>query len=225
MDNKSRQRERRKKAKVQAQVDMLPIASTMSVRKKHKEETLPKSKIRQLFEFVVSKTKLLPSIVFGVLTLLGGYALIRPSISVEPGLLLNPGDPFSTQFEVKNDSSILDVTDIQPSCETIDVETSNNVGMVGLPGIPSPTIPVLEPGQKTTITCSSWVGGLGGGAGKVLTAYIEVDVSYKWWWFQKVQVFPLKGVITSQGEVHWTPITTPELVTILAKRKRNLPPF
>ncbi|MGB8495762.1 MAG: hypothetical protein WCE53_15285 [Candidatus Acidiferrum sp.] len=153
-----------------------------------------------------------------MLAFLGGYALFRPNVSVDPDLLLNPGDPFSTQFSVTNENVIFDVKDLQPFCRTIHVITSHNVGMFGLPGIPSQIIPVLSARQKTTINCREWIGGLGAGAGDVLAAYIEIDVSYRqnWWPREKTQRFPFKGVIDSQKGVHWTHITPMELQAALS---------
>ncbi|MGB2677052.1 MAG: hypothetical protein WAN12_08230 [Candidatus Acidiferrum sp.] len=166
----------------------------------------------------ISRLTKLVNFVVIILAFLGGYVLFRPNVSVDPDLLLNPGDPFSTQFSVTNENVIFDVKDLQPFCRTIHVMTSHNIGMFGLPGIPSQTIPVLSARQKTTITCREWIGGLGAGAGDVLAAYIEIDVSYRqnWWPREKTQRFPFKGVIDSQKAVHWTHITPMELQAALS---------
>lgn len=137
----------------------------------------------------------------------GSYlAVARPHVSVEPALLLNPGDPYSTQFSVTNENSLFAVRDLHPSCRTIDVVTSNNVGMFGMPPRLSPPIPRIEPRAASTIACPPWIGGLGAGAGNVIRAFIEIDVAYKqaWWPFEQTQRFPFKGVIDSQKGVHWT---------------------
>jgi hypothetical protein len=150
-------------------------------------------------------------------TLIGGYAIARPNVSVDPDLVLVPGDPYSTQFSVKNENAAFGVRDIQPSCQTIRVITSNNFGMLGLPSRPQPVVPKLDPGQKTTMECWPIIGGLGAGSGKVLTAYIEIHLSYRenWWPWSITQPFPLKGVVDSQGGVHWVHITEPELIAAL----------
>src|SRR5262249_6687284 len=102
----------------------------------------------------------------------------------------------------------------------IHVITSHNVGLTGLPPRPQPSIPRLKPQEKATITCPPWMGGFGAGAGNVLAAYIEIDVSYKqdWWPFDQRERFPLKGVIDSQNGIHWTAITPEQLQGDLSQR-------
>ena len=147
----------------------------------------------------------------GLLGALGVYAVWYPHVTIDPDRLLNPGDPFSTLFSVKNDNIIFSVRDFHPSCYTIYVVTDHNVGMMGLPPRPTTTIPVIEPQQKTTIDCPPWVGGLGAGTGNVVKAFIEIDASYKAGWFSRVDRFPFKGVINSAKSVYWTHITPAEV--------------
>src|SRR6266404_7227817 len=45
---------------------------------------------------IISSAKFLWTVALSVATLLGGYAVFRPNVSVDPDLLLTPGDPFST---------------------------------------------------------------------------------------------------------------------------------
>ena len=169
---------------------------------------------RRIFERPITKTI---AIVGFVASLLSLFAL-RPQLTLEPDLVLNPVDPFSTQFSVQNLNLILDAKDLNPTCRTIYVMTSHNVGLVGLPPRPSPAIPRLHPQRKTTIMCPPWLGNLGAGAGDVLVAYIEIDLSYR----QIMPVrerFPFKGAIDSQRGVHWTHITPEQLETELSTRK------
>jgi hypothetical protein len=175
---------------------------------------------RKYLTRAISRTKLLFGLVLSGLTLLGGLALFRPHVSVDPDLVLDPGDPFSTQFNITNQNLLFDVKNLRPSCRTIYVITSHNFGMSGLPPRPSPPITELEPQQKTTITCPPWVGGLGAGAGNVLVAYIEMDVLYRqdWWPVERQERFPLRGVRDSQNGVHWTHITLEQLQTDLSQR-------
>jgi hypothetical protein len=173
----------------------------------------PQSQIKRVFDRPLAKTIAIVSFIASVV----GLFVLRPHVSLEPDLLLNPGDPFSTQFSATNQNLVLDVTDVQPGCQTIYVVTSNHFGMAGLPSRPSPVIPRLRPQEKSTITCPPWVGGLGAGAGNVLVAYIEIDLSYK----QVIGVrerFPFKGAVDSQHGVHWTHITPEQLENELSKR-------
>jgi hypothetical protein len=152
--------------------------------------------------------------------LLAGFDSLRPGVSVKQGQQLDPKDPFSTQFTVTNENHWADVTDLHPSCRTIHVVTSHNVVLEALPPLQSLPIPVLKPLQPDTIACNRWIGGLGYGAGEVQAAYIEIAVTYEQdlWLTAQAQSFLLKGVMNSQHEVHWTPITQAEL-------ERDVPPF
>jgi hypothetical protein len=199
-----------------------PSRESLSPHTKRKESPSLRTRARQYFGKTISTTKVLASLLLTGLALIGYYARFRPNVSVDPERSLNPGDPFSTQFSVKNDSPVFSVKDFHPSCYTIRVITDHNFAMLGLPPLPTPSIHLLEPGQKTTITCQGWVGSLGSGAGNVVTALIEIDVSYKqdWWPFRSTQRFPLKGVIDSQKIVYWTHITPAELESSLSGQRR-----
>lgn len=187
----------------------------------HNESIPRRTSARAYLARLTSRTrKLLWALAGAALALVGAYPSIRPHISVEPNTVLNPGDPFSTQFSVTNENLIFDTKDLQPSCRTIDVVTSHNVGMFGLPPRPSPPIPRLGPREKTTVTCPPWIGGLGAGAGNVLVAYIEIDISYRQngWPLEEQERFPLRGVRDSQSGVHWTHITPEQLKADLSRQ-------
>jgi hypothetical protein len=220
MDRHERRRRRRLEEKLRKKLGKELLVKESSPPRTEHVESLPlQSRARQYFARAISRTKLLWGFVVSALTLLGGYALLFPHVSVEPGLLLNPGDPFSTQFNVTNDSLVFNVKELNPSCYTVFVETTNRVRLNGLPPRPSPSIPWLAAREKTTITCPPWIGGLGAGAGNVITAYIVITASYEqeWWPLQRFQTFPLKAVVDSQNGVHWTHITLPELSTALSR--------
>jgi hypothetical protein len=215
MDRRERRRRKRLEEKLRKKLGQQSPSLP-----KQAESPRKRSEARRFFLRTVSKTKLLKGFVLTGLSLLGSYALFRPHVSVEPDLLLNPGDPFSTQFSLTNQSRIFDTRDLQPACSTIHVITSHDVGLSGLPPRPSPLISRLGPQEKTTITCPPWLGGLGAGAGNVLVAYIEIDVSYKqdWWPLNQRERFPLKGVIDSRNGVHWTHITPEQLKADLSQQ-------
>lgn len=217
MDRRERRRRKRLEAKLKGKI----IAEESSPSSMARKESRPLSSgTGEYFRRTISSTKLLWGLIVSAMTLLSGFVLFLPNVSIDPELLLNPGDPFSTQFSVTNENLIFDVKDLQPSCRTIHVITSNNVGMFGLPPRPSPSVALLSAREKTTINCPPWIDGLGAGAGNVLVAYIEIDVSYKQagWPREKIQRFPFKGVTDSQHGVHWTHITLSELQTDLSRR-------
>src|SRR5579864_4042282 len=140
-----------------------------SIHTKAKESPPPRRTLLFL-KRAFSSTRFLSALGLAILGWIGGYADLYPHISIDPGLLLNPGDPFSTQFTVTNENPMFDIRDLQPSCRTIYVITTHNVGLFGLPPRPSPPIPTLGPKEKSTIDCLPILGGLGAGAGDVMTA-------------------------------------------------------
>jgi len=219
MDRRERRRKRRLEKKLRQELGQERVVNERLPLSTETKLPSPQSRARRNLWQTVSRTKLLGGLVLSALTLLGGFALLRPHISVEPDLLLNPGDPFSTQFSVTNQNLILDTTGLQSRCRTIRVLTSNDVALVGLPPRPSPLIPRLRPQEKATITCPPWLGGLGAGAGNVLTAYIEIDVSYKQL-FDNQERFPFKGVVDSQKGVHWTHITPEQMEAELSAQRQ-----
>jgi hypothetical protein len=153
------------------------------------------------------------AVILALLGTSGTYSQFHPHVTLDPALLLNPVDPFSTQFNVTNQSRNFAIRRLHTACPTMFVETSHQVRLMGLPPLPAPEIPILEAGATTTVNCRSWVAGLGAGMGDVTTAYIEIDVAYQqdWWPFATMQRFPFRGVIDSQKAVHWTHITPSEL--------------
>jgi hypothetical protein len=209
MDRKERRRRERERKKIEENL-------RKETSRPDDGNTKRPTRLRRLSQFfpkTISGTKLLWRLFAAGLTITAGYALFHPHISLEPGIVLNPGDQLTTQFDAVNDSPIFNINNLKPSCYTLLVETTNRVTQRGLPGLPSPTVPVLGPKDRTTIVCRPWVGGLGAGAGNVTTAYIVMAVSYEqdWWPFSINQRFPLKGVIDSQNHVFWTHITASEL--------------
>ncbi len=171
-------------------------------------------RVLQAFQKTVSGTKVLWSLVGAVLSVAAGYALFHPHVSVEPGLLLNPVDPFSTAFTIKNENNLFAVKGLNSICWTQSVTTSNNIRVWA----PAPfqkvqhTISVLEPLASSTIKCPPVMGGLGSYTGAVLEAHIEVHLSYKqaWWPWPKTERYPFRSVVDSRGGVHWIHITPAE---------------
>lgn len=211
-------RERRRRARERKKIEEKLHRETAQAHAQYKQSVPPLRRGLIFLRRTLLGTKVLWALVIGGLTLLGGYPLLHPNVSVEPGLLLNPGDPFSTEFTLKNDNPIFEVKDLRPVCRTIYVTTTHNFGMFGLPPRPSPLIPILGPEQETTTTCLPIVGGLGA-YNRVLSAYIEIDLGYRQdgWPFAKRERFPLRAVVDSQNSVHWTHITPEELQADLSK--------
>ena len=190
------------------------MKETLQPRPERKESPTRMRRVLQSFQKTVSGTKVLWSLVAAVLTVAASYALFHPHLSVEPGLLLNPVDPFSTAFTIKNESSIFAAHDIKSICWTQGINTSHNIRVWG----PGPfentqfTIPVLEPMASSTIGCPAVMGGLGSYTGAVLDAQIEVRISYRQtgWLYLQSERYPFRSIRDSQGGVHWIHITPSE---------------
>lgn len=154
------------------------------------------------------------ALVVAGLTLLGGYAIFRPHVSIEPQIALNPVDPYTTQFNIKNENLVFDIRDVNAVCWPRNMESGNGFSVVS----PVPLknvhheIPLLASGASSTVDCPPVIGGLGSYAGAVVKAELEIDVSYKqaWWPFSKEERYPFAARRDVQGAVHWVHITPHE---------------
>ena len=154
------------------------------------------------------------ALVVAALTLLGGYAIFRPHVSIEPQIALNPVDPYTTQFNIKNENAMFDINNVNAVCWPRSMQSGNNFSVVS----PVPLknihheIPLLEPGGNSTVECPPVIGGIGSYAGVVANAELEIDVSYQqsWWPFSKQERYPFAARRDVQGAVHWVHITPHE---------------
>ena len=210
MDRRKRRRRTRELRKIEEKLEKEALQPLTE----HKESPRRLNQVLQIFQKTLSGTRLLKGLVLLGLALASGYALFRPHVSVEPTLLLNPVNPFSTEFTVKNESKILAVHDLTSICWTKSVETSNNI-RIWAPGRferVQREIPILEPLASSTIDCPPVIGGLGTYTGAVLSAEIEIRISYKQSGWPSVQIedYPFTGVRDIHNSVHWMHITRPE---------------
>ena len=145
---------------------------------------------RKLF----SGTNVVVGAVITFLTLLGGWFLFHPYVSLHPDQRLNPSDPFSTEFTITNEGNF-NIRDLTSTCIFGNVETTHNVGMYGLARPSLKSIPRIEPKLSSTIECLSFIGGIGAGAGNVRTADIALRVEYRqnWWPVKMTEVYRFEG--------------------------------
>jgi hypothetical protein len=208
MDRRERRRRARERKKMEE-----------TLRKESRPRTEDKPATARLrwmrvFQKTVLGTKALWGIIIGLLTLAGGYALFYPHVSVEPGIVLNPVEPFSTAFTIKNENGLLAVKKLDAICWTQSVTTANHIRIIA-PGQfqhVQQSIPLLEPLAPSTIGCPAVMGGLGSYAGAIQEAHIEILLSYRqdWWPWIRKERYPFKSVVDSQGGVHWIHITAAE---------------
>jgi hypothetical protein len=155
------------------------------------------------------------------LALASGYALFHPHVSIEPSLLLNPGDPYSTQFTVTNGNLIFDVHDVNCVCWPRKMASGNGFSVVS----PGPlanlhhVVPILRSRSSSTVDCPPVIGGIGSWSGQVLQAELEIDVSYKqdFWPIAQNERYPFRAITDAQRAVHWIHITPAEEKPILPK--------
>jgi hypothetical protein len=167
--------------------------------------------LKKIGRAIFGKTKWLVGAAVTVLTV---YAVARPHVSVEPSISLNPVDPYTTQFTVKNENSIFEARDVHCVCWPRKMQTGHNIGVLSLGPLPNVqhTIPILSPGGSSTVDCPPVIGGLGAWTGEVLNAELEIVVSYKqsWWPLEITERNAFSAKRDSQHGVHWVHITPAE---------------
>ena len=160
-------------------------------------------------------------------TLIGLYVVFRPHVSVEPQIVLNPVDPYTTQFNVRNENPMFGIYKVNAVCWPRSMQSGNNFSVLSLTPLPNVhhEIPVLDAGASSTVDCPPAIGGLGAWSGAVVDAELELVVSYRqsWWPFSKEEHFPFAAKRDVQGAVHWVHITPREeksFYELFGKNKR-----
>ena len=160
------------------------------------------------------KPKVIWSVIAPLLALLGGWAQVRPHISVEPNISLNPVNPYSVQFTVKNENRLFEARDINCVCWPRKMESGNGFSVLSLGPLPhlNHQMKILTPGASSTVDCPPVIGGLGTYSGQVLYAELEIEVFYSqsWWPFAQSERFPFLSKRDVQGAVRWIHITPEE---------------
>jgi hypothetical protein len=163
-------------------------------------------------------------VVLGVLTgLVASYVVFKPHVSVEPLMSLDPVNPYTTQFNIKNENPLLEIHDVNAVCWPRRMESGNGFSVVSL----GPLVNVhremasLAAGASGTVDCPPVMGGIGRWSGQVADAELIINVSYKQsFWFKRVEeLFPFGSRRDVQGAVHWVHITGSDLKPILPTQK------
>jgi len=204
-------RERRLKAKLKERI----IAKELPPPHKEHKVSPPSLGLGiNLFDKALSGTKLLWGLVVVVLTLVGGYAICRRHVSVEPYVPLSPVDPYQTLFTIRNENGVFEVHDIESVCWPRKMASGNGFSVIS----PGPLqnvrreIPSLEPSESSTVDCPPVIGGIGTYAGEVRDAELEIDVSYKqsFWHGKKAERYAFRAMTDTNKAVHWVHITPAE---------------
>jgi hypothetical protein len=155
-------------------------------------------------------------VVIGVLVgLLTSYIVLKPHVSVEPLMSLDPVNPYTVQFSVKNENPLFEIHDVNAVCWPRRMESGNGFSVIS----PGPLVNVhreiasLASGLSGTVDCPPVMGGIGRWSGQVADAELIIGVSYKQsFWFKRVEeLFPFGSRRDVQGAVHWVHITGSDL--------------
>jgi hypothetical protein len=217
MDRRERRRRARERKRLEESVKKAASRSGVA----HGGARSRRKGVLQALRKTASGTKVLWAVAAAGVALLSGYSLFRPHVSVEPYIALNPANPYSTQFSIKNESRLFEVHSVDCVCWPRQMESGNGFSVIS----PAPlqkmrhTIAVLRPGTSTTIDCPPIIGGLGTWSGEVLHAELEIDVSYRqsWWPFAQNERYPFTAVRDVQKAVHWVHITPDQEKPLLPK--------
>ena len=204
MDRRQRRRREREKKKLEKEIRRQATRPQM--------EQVPQSRARRFLGKARARIKLTWLFVAAGLSLLSVYAgSLRPHISVEPSIALNPVDPYATQFTVKNENRVFDAHDIECACWPRQMSSENGFSVLSFAPLQKLTrkIAVLTPGMSSTIDCPPVIGGIGTYSGEVHQAELEIDVSYKqsWWPFAQGERYPFAALRDIGKAVHWVHIT------------------
>jgi hypothetical protein len=150
---------------------------TLKISKKQQKKLPPKKAISSRLFPILSPTGKFGTGVMVLLALVTAYYTFSFKLSITPSTPLDPLDPFSTPFSLRNDS-LLWINFINPyKCELKHVETDRYVKFSNLgTELIAPKIPQLESGEPTTFTLP--FNKVIGNAGRITYADIEIDVSY-----------------------------------------------
>jgi hypothetical protein len=219
MDRKERRRKARERKKLEGK--LRKEAPRLETERRVSSTRL--SRVLRTLTHAVTSTKVLWGL-FGILvTLLGFWKVVRPHVSIEPYISLNPVDPYSVQFTVKNESGLFEVHDINCVCWPRSMQSGNGFSVVSFTPLPNMhhQIRILAPGASSTVDCPAAIGGLGTYSGQVLYAELEIEVSYSqsWWPFGRNERYPFVSMRDVQGAVHWMHITPEQERPILPTKK------
>jgi hypothetical protein len=153
-------------------------------RKKREQEELSRrtaaAKFLPSFRFLVQGWNLIVvfSVIFG---LIASYVVFKPHVSVEPLIALDPVNPYTAQFNIKNENPLLEIHDINAVCWPRRMESGNGFSVLSLGPLPNihREIASLAPGVSETVDCPPVIGGIGKWSGQVADAELIIDVSYK----------------------------------------------
>lgn len=188
-----------------------PASTRQEKRIEGQSPQAPPSPIQRGASRVVKFLGRLWSLILVALALVGYYAVVKPHVSVDPQVTLNPVDPFTTEFVVTNDSSAFSIRQLEFTCWSPSTKTSHNI-QIWSPVAQEKRTGIIQdigPKEKGTIECPSLTGGIGTFLGDVTSSQLVIIFSYKqnFWPFKQEERHPFKAERDSQGGQRWFPVT------------------
>jgi hypothetical protein len=172
-------------------------------RAKQKARPLPPPTQKKLFGQTAGAISWFFRGLLGLITLAGGWALVRPVVRVEPYIQLDPSNPFSERFKLSNEGnfSIRDVSYFcyvksakGPGFDIDDMRIVKNFGYQK----------TMIAGISTTIDCPlSNIVEVDGGRYSSATIAFSVTFKPDWYVWHKTRVEWFEGTLDSEGRVQW----------------------
>src|ERR1700675_5106481 len=119
MNRRERRRRKRERKRIEAQ---LKKSISEQDTQPTKVELHPPPE-KQYFSKTISAAKLFWGVIAAIIALLGGWAILKPIVHVDPYIHLNPYSPFSERFKLSNDGYFA-IYDVQYNCYLDDARTA-----------------------------------------------------------------------------------------------------
>lgn len=157
---------------------------------------------KRYFLKTISTTKAFWSVIGIGLSLLGGWAVLKPVVHVDPYIQFDPASPFSERFKVSNDGFFA-IYDVQVNCIVQKATLTGEATVANVRGNAA-YLKVLEAPDSTTFDCplDTWVGFPNR---KYISADIEIIIAFRpaWYPWHKHRAVGFHGQLDSQGNVRW----------------------
>jgi hypothetical protein len=149
------------------------------------------------------------SALLGLITLAGGWALVRPVVRVDPYIRLNPNSPFSERFKVENDG-YFSIYDVEFNCRIVKATTFSGSSVHDIVFketsryrksiVPADSVTMDCPVDETFALYSS------GKRDPWRSAQIQVSIRYRpsLYPWHKQRIVGFTGQLDGQNNVQWT---------------------
>jgi len=168
----------------------------------------PPSTGQRHFVRTLSVLKVLGSGSLALIAVVGGWALLKPNVQIDPYVQLNPDSPFSERWKITNANQLFDIYDVSLGCDVVNARTEGQVrGSVteSIVASSTPYIKKIAAGTSATADCpldrlikvtnSRYVGG---------QINLVVRFTPALYLKQKAKSVQFTGQVDNQGRMQWT---------------------